>query len=147
MPQEPVSESVSQEPVSQESVSQESVSQEPVLESLMPPTEHVNEVTLVGRLAAPIEERELPSGDVVATFRLVVERGGTRRPGSRSPRVDTLDCSIWTATTRRQAAGWRSGDVLCVQGALRRRFWRNGAAAVSRSEVEVLRVRRVRKAG
>jgi len=33
--------------------------------------------------------------------------------------------------------------VLEVEGALRRRFWRMGAGAASRSEVEVLRVRRL----
>ncbi len=33
-----------------------------------------NEVLLVGRVAAVAEERELPSGDLLSTFRLVVDR-------------------------------------------------------------------------
>ena len=39
------------------------------------------------------------------------------------------------------------GDVVEVEGSLRRRFWRVGAGAASRSEVEVTRVRRVASAG
>jgi single-strand DNA-binding protein len=39
------------------------------------------------------------------------------------------------------------GDVVEVEGSLRRRFWRVGAGAASRSEVEVTRVRRVAPAG
>jgi single-strand DNA-binding protein len=37
-------------------------------------TRHVNTVTLCGRLAAEPEQRELPSGDTLLTFRLVVDR-------------------------------------------------------------------------
>ena len=38
------------------------------------PQEHLNSVHLVGRLAAAAEDRLLPSGDALATFRMVVER-------------------------------------------------------------------------
>jgi single-strand DNA-binding protein len=108
----------------------------------------VNEVHLVGRLAAPPESRELPSGDVLMSFRLVVGRGparGARRGVSaRTPTVDTLDCAVWRADLQRRAARLDEGDVLELHGSLRRRFWRSGAGApASRSEVEVLRLRRV----
>jgi single-strand DNA-binding protein len=111
----------------------------------------VNEVHLVGRLAAPPESRELPSGDVLVSFRLVVGRGpvrGARRGASaRTPTVDTLDCAVWRADLQRRAARLDEGDVLELHGSLRRRFWRSGAGApASRSEVEVLRLRRVASA-
>jgi single-strand DNA-binding protein len=110
----------------------------------------VNEVHLVGRLAAPPESRELPSGDVLLSFRLVVGRGprGARRSASaRTPTVDTLDCAVWRADLQRRAARLGEGDVLEVHGSLRRRFWRSGAGTpASRSEVEVLRLRRVASA-
>jgi single-strand DNA-binding protein len=110
----------------------------------------VNEVHLVGRLAAPPESRELPSGDVLVSFRLVVGRGprGARRGASaRTPTVDTLDCAVWRADLQRRAARLDEGDVLEVHGSLRRRFWRSGAGTpASRSEVEVLRLRRVASA-
>jgi single-strand DNA-binding protein len=107
----------------------------------------VNEVHLVGRLAAPPESRELPSGDLLVSFRLVVGRGAKgQRPGAsaRTPTVDTLDCAVWRADLQRRAARLDEGDVLELHGSLRRRFWRSGAGApASRSEVEVLRLRRV----
>jgi single-strand DNA-binding protein len=107
------------------------------------PHEHLNEVRLVGRLAAAAEDRLLPSGDALATFRMVVERP----EGTPGPRVDTLDCSSWRADIRRAAAGWAPGDVLSIEGRLRRRFWRAGAGVASRYEVEVSRAKRVQRAG
>ena len=69
-----------------------------------------NEVLLVGRLAAEPEERSLPSGDVLATFRLVVDRPPTARSaGARGAAVDTLDCVARAAAVRRAALGWRPG--------------------------------------
>ena len=112
-------------------------------------TGHVNEVRLVGRLAVEPVRKELPSGDPLVSFRLVVERDARARRGasvgssSRSPTVDTLDCSAWRRDVQRTLARAQPGEVLEVTGALRRRFWRTGAGAASRSEVEVLRVRRL----
>ncbi len=100
---------------------------------------------LVGRLPAAAEERELPSGDQLVAWRLVVERAPGRRPpeGVRVPTVDTVDCVAWTAPLRRTALALRPDDVVEVSGALRRRFWRAGAVPVSRYEVEAASVRRV----
>jgi single-strand DNA-binding protein len=105
-----------------------------------------NEVVLVGRVPAAPQERVLPSGDVLVTWRVVVARPPARTPppeGVRTPTVDTLDCVAWTAPSRRAASALVPDDVVEVSGALRRRFWRAGAAAASRCEVEVSRVRRV----
>lgn len=113
-----------------------------------PALETRNEVTLVGRLAAPAEERTLPSGDLLVTWRLIVDRpaGGRVVPqGVRVSKVDTLDCVAWTAAARRSALALSSGSVVSVTGALRRRFWRAGAGAVSRCEVEVATVKPVRR--
>lgn len=84
-----------------------------------------NEVLLVGRLAAPAEDRELPSGDVITSWRLVVDRPPLKRKlpqGMRPPTIDTLDCVAWAGAVQRPAAGWQTGDVLSVEDALRRRF-------------------------
>ena len=118
------------------------------------PVEHVNEIRLVGRLAVEPVHRELPSGDLLVSFRLVVDRGATGRRGSRrgatgsaaaarAPTVDTLDCAAWRKDVQRTLSRAAAGDVLEVRGALRRRFWRTGSGAASRSEVEVLTVRRL----
>jgi single-strand DNA-binding protein len=116
-----------------------------------PSSSHVNEVHLVGRLAVEPVRRELPSGDPLVSFRLVVERPpagrADRSATSRSPTVDTLDCAAWRRDVQRVLARAVAGEVLEVHGALRRRFWRAGGGPVSRSEVEVLRVRRRGPAG
>lgn len=116
--------------------------------------EHVNEVRLVGRLAAEPVRRLLPSGDELVSFRLVVdrpvpsraERGSVGRSGGgvRNPTVDTLDCAAWRGDVQRVLSRATAGDVLEVRGALRRRFWRSPTGPASRSEVEATRVRRVR---
>ena len=102
-----------------------------------------NDVVLRGRLAAPMVERSLPSGDAVGTFRLVVDR--VPRRGS-SARVDTLDCVAFTAALRRSLSRWNAGDVIEVSGALHRRVVRAGAGAASRYEVEISRASRVQRA-
>ena len=108
-------------------------------------SEHRNDVVLVGRLGAPAEIRTLPSGDEITTFRLVVDRPPRRRQasGRREPTVDTLDCSVAAAVDRRRVLGWAAGDVVRVEGALRRRFWRAGPSVLSRCEVQVARARRL----
>jgi single-strand DNA-binding protein len=109
--------------------------------------EHSNEVHLVGRLAAAPESRELPSGDLVVTFRLVVARERTTRSSAvRSATVDTIDCAAWTKSAQRSVRAWEPGDVVEVRGALRRRFWRSPHGPSSRSEVEVSSARRASRA-
>lgn len=97
-----------------------------------------NEVVLVGRVSADPEVKELPSGDSVWLFRLVV-----RRPEGSASRqtVDTLECSAWSPRVQRSVSGWRAGDRVEVSGSVRRRFFRAGGGAQSRVEVEVSSVR------
>ena len=102
---------------------------------------------LVGRLAAAAEERTLPSGEVLVVWRLVVDRPLTTVPeGVRAQTVDTLECVGRKPAVRRAALTWQAGDVLDVEGALRRRFWRAPHGVASRYEVEVGKVRRVARA-
>jgi single-strand DNA-binding protein len=102
----------------------------------------VNEVRLVGRVAQAPEERVLPSGDVLWTFRVVVPRPAS----SGRSTVDALECAAWSPRARRSVASWRPGDVVEVCGAVRRRFFRTGAGAASRVEVEVGRGKVIRRA-
>lgn len=105
---------------------------------------HCNEVHVVGRLAAATELRELPSGDEIAVWRLIVQRDGP--PVAGRPHLDTLECVGWPARLRRTATGWTAGDLIEVDGALRRRFWRAGPALHSRYEIEARTARRVKPA-
>ena len=103
----------------------------------------VNEVRLVGRVSQAPEQRELPSGDVLWTFRVVVPRPATSGRGT----VDALECAAWSARARRSVASWQPDDVVEVSGAVRRRFFRTAGGAASRVEVEVSRGRLIRRAG
>ena len=107
-----------------------------------------NEVLLVGRLAAAAVEKPLPSGDVLTSFRVVVERPPRRGApeGVRQPTVDALECVAWTAAARRAVAHWEPDDVVEVRGTLHRRFWRGGAGVQSVCEVEVTSAKRLRRA-
>ena len=103
----------------------------------------VNVVRLVGRLSAPPVEVVLPSGDKMCTFRVVVGRPESHKSLQR---VDALECVAFMARVRRSALSWQPGDVVEVEGAIRRRFFRTPAGAASRVEVEVSSARRVRRA-
>ena len=112
-----------------------------------------NEVVLSGRLGAGAQERALPSGDRIATLRVVVPRAqpvGRRRSVADGPRratVDTIDVVCWTAATRRTALRLRGGDLVEVEGALRRRFFGGPTGRQSRYEVEAVALRKVSGAG
>ncbi len=108
----------------------------------------------------------MPSGDEVVQFRVVIRRPpAKKRPARATPegagqgsgastgtssgtssvtrtQVDTIDVACWSASSRRAARRFTEGDVVEVQGALRRRFYRAGPATVSRYEVEAATVRR-----
>jgi single-strand DNA-binding protein len=106
----------------------------------------VNEVRLVGRLAADPQLRELPSGDTVWNLRVVVER--SMPPGKEKPRqrVDSLECAVWSGRLKKQVQKWEAGDVVEVSGAMRRRFFRASGATASRVEVELTGGRIIRRA-
>lgn len=56
--------------------------------------------------------------------------------------MDTIDVSCWTAMTRRAGLRLADGDVIEVEGSLRRRFYRAGPTVQSRYDVVAQRVRR-----
>lgn len=100
-----------------------------------------NTVTLVGRLAGEINEIALPSGDVLSSFRIVVPRRGALRDGAAT--VDTIDCIASAAGVRKSLERRTAGDIVTVQGALRRRFFRAAGSVASRYEVAATKITRV----
>jgi len=99
--------------------------------------EPCNEVLLVGRVSAPAVSRELPSGDKVVEFRVVVERSISR---SKKREVDTLDIAAWSASARKSALSLKAESWVEVQGAVRRRFWQAPSGLASRWQVEALSI-------
>ena len=105
-----------------------------------------NEVVLSGRISGDPQVRELPSGAVIVSFRLVLARERTPMTAASRQPSDWVECSAWGARVRKQAGGWRDGDRVEVRGSLRRRFYRAGDQARTSVEVEMLAGRLVRRA-
>ena len=61
--------------------------------------------------------------------------------------ADWVDCAVWGGRPRRAVSRWGAGDVVEVEGALRRRFFHGGPGMSTRLEVEVLGGRLIRRAG
>ncbi len=101
-----------------------------------------NDVHLVGRVTTGSETRALPSGAAVVTFRIAVRRAPTTMTRGSSQKVDVVDCVAWSADARRSAARCEVGQTVEVRGSIRRRFFRSQVGATSRTEVEVLGLRR-----
>ena len=85
----------------------------------------INLVVLVGRLARPAEQRELPSGDRLVAYEVTVAR-----PGARAEGVPV----VWVGAPA-AAADHDVDEVVLVVGRVRRRFFRAGGTTHSRTEV------------
>ncbi len=92
-----------------------------------------NAVTLVARVTTEAEQFELPSGDTLMKFRVVVPR---HKPVTKAT-VDTIDCVAFKPVVKRKSANLEIGDIVDISGAIRRRFWKAGAGVASRVEGEV----------
>lgn len=105
-----------------------------------------NVVSLTGRVSSMPVERELPSGDRVVTFRIVMPREQTPMTAKSKQVSDWVDCAAWGGRVRRSVAAWQVDDQVEIEGALRRRFFRDAGGSSTRLEVEVLTARRIEKA-
>lgn len=112
--------------------------------SAVPSLPSCNEVTLVGRVSAAPEERDLPSGDHLVTLRVVVDRPPHKGTSRRA--VDVIDVACWTRRTQRTGLALVAGDEVRVEGALRRRFFAAAGGRASRYEVEARRLVRLSRA-
>ena len=68
----------------------------------------LNDVLLRGRVSNEAVEKELPSGDKVVEFRLIVTR-------DKQPGVDTLDIGSWSAKSRRTALSLAPDEWVEIQ--------------------------------
>lgn len=96
----------------------------------------LNDCLLRGRVSAEANDRELPSGEHVVEFRLIITRA--EREG-----VDTLDIAAWSGKSRRTALSLKAGEWVEVAGAVRRRFWQGPAGLASRWQIEAESISRL----
>ncbi|HEY7821195.1 MAG TPA: single-stranded DNA-binding protein [Acidimicrobiia bacterium] len=84
-------------------------------------------VDLLGRLGAHVRSRELPSGDELTSFTVIVDRPVRERRGGT--KVDAIACTTTNRKIRDRLQRLEPGTQVEVEGVLRRRFWRAGASA------------------
>ena len=99
-----------------------------------------NEVSIEGRVSSLPIEKQLPSGDLVVEFRIVIDRKVSR---GKKREVDTLDIAVWLAKPRKSARSLKIDDWVAVEGAVRRRFWKAPSGLASRWQVEANHLRRL----
>ena len=96
----------------------------------------LNDLLLRGRVSAPATTKELPSGDKVVEFRLIVTRA--EREG-----VDTLDIAAWSAKMRKAALTLEGDEWIEVSGSIHRRFWQSPTGVASRWQIEAAEIVRL----
>ncbi len=96
----------------------------------------LNEVLLRGRVSGEPLEKELPSGDHVVEFRIVIPR--KTREG-----VDTLDIAAWNSKARRTGLSLKTDEWVEISGAIRRRFWQAPSGVASRWQIEASAISRI----
>ena len=96
----------------------------------------LNDLLLRGRVSAGATTKELPSGDKVVEFRLIVTR--ENREG-----VDTLDIAAWSAKSRKTALSLAPDEWVEISGAIHRRFWQSPGGLASRWQVEAIDILRL----
>ena len=96
----------------------------------------LNDLLLRGRVSAPATVKELPSGDKVVEFGLIISR--IDRDG-----VDTLDIAAWSGKTRKTALSLKSDEWIEVSGSVHRRFWQSPAGLASRWQIQASEISRL----
>ncbi len=96
----------------------------------------LNDLLLRGRVSAAATTKELPSGDKVVEFRLIVSRA--EREG-----VDTLDIAAWSAKSRKTALTLKPDQWVEISGSIHRRFWQSPGGLASRWQVEATEIARL----
>jgi hypothetical protein len=96
----------------------------------------LNDVLLRGRVSQEATQKELPSGDKVVEFRLIITR-------EKLSGVDTLDIGAWSAKARRSALTLKADEWVEISGSIHRRFWSAPTGLASRWQVEAAEISRI----
>lgn len=100
------------------------------------PDYSLNDLLLRGRVSDRAIQKELPSGDTVVEFRLIITK-------ERGKGVDTLDIAAWSAKARRSALSLKPEEWIEVSGSVHRRFFQSSSGLASRWQVEAIEIARI----
>ena len=96
----------------------------------------LNDVLLRGRVSSMGVEKELPSGDKVVEFRIVIARNDELG-------FDTIDISAWSSKLRRSASSLKTEEWVEIAGSIKRRFWRGATGLASRWQIDASEITRL----
>ena len=81
----------------------------------------MNKVELIGNLTKDVELTTTPNGEVVARFKIAVQRRYTNQDGVRE--ADFLNCVVWRNQAENLAKYCHKGDKIAVVGEVRTRTY------------------------
>ena len=94
----------------------------------------MNNVTLIGRLAADPELKTTGSGVSVTNFAIAVDRKGTK---GETKITDWLDIVAWRNTAEFVCKYFHKGDPIVITGSVQARMWEDGDGK-KRKTVEII---------
>ncbi len=92
----------------------------------------INQVILMGRLTRDPEQRTTPSGKMVVSFSLAVDRG------TQDDQADFFDVTAWEKLGELVMQYLAKGRRVLVQGRLRQDSWDDKETGKKRSRIEVV---------
>ncbi len=97
----------------------------------------LNRVMLIGRLTQDPEVRTTPSGQSVATIRVVTNRGWTDQNGVKQERAEFHSCVLWGKLADIAGQYLTKGQRIYIEGRVETRDW-TGQDGVKRYRTEIV---------
>jgi len=96
-----------------------------------------NKVLLMGNLTRDIEMRSLPSGQVVGSFGLAMNRVFTTQDGQKREEVTFVDCEVWGKAAETMHKYLSKGRPVLIDGRLKLDSWEDKDGA-KKSKLKVV---------
>jgi len=97
----------------------------------------LNRVMLIGRLTQDPEVRTTPTGQSVATIRVVTNRAWTDQQGTKQERAEFHSCVLWGKLADIAGQYLTKGQRIYVEGRVETRDW-TGQDGVKRYRTEII---------
>ena len=97
----------------------------------------INEVVLCGRLVASMETRTTPSGYMIGSFTMAVNRSRKNKDGNWEDKASFIDCTLYGQSVKNLQPYLFKGKQVCISGYLDQDRWEKDGQKFSRIKVAV----------
>lgn len=97
----------------------------------------INEVVLCGRLVASMETRTTPSGYMIGSFTMAVNRSRKNKDGNWEDKASFIDCTLYGQSVKNLQPYLFKGKQVCIAGYLDQDRWEKDGQKFSRIKVAV----------